>query len=384
MTSRRKISKLFFPHDNKPQHIKALDGLRGVAVLLVLMSHTSGANMFFHTALNFKNTGKIGVYLFFVLSAYLLDRQIAMAFMKNSASKKYWKNYFLRRFLRIYPLFVISLFLHGLFTFMGINTVINKWIDIQLHMILVKGESVFWSIPVEFKYYLISPFIIYICHQFLKWEKQKLFVFFLILTGFALAVQFVYPLSSPSTLRYFPIFIVGTFISVYEIIFRDEIQKNNNSLIINFGGVTAFLIIIITMPFLFFKLFGSKLDFLSAKFYLPYAIIWGIVLLSAKYGNGLIRKLLEFKFLRFIGVISFSMYLFHMLFIDYVRQVDIPQNLKIYLFFILTILFSCLTYLLIERPLSKIRWHSKNLNSKTYINRDLLNTNSVQSDKNNN
>lgn len=383
MTSRKKISALFFPHDDKRQHLKALDGLRGVAVLLVLLSHTSGANMFFHTALNFKNTGKIGVYLFFVLSAYLLDRQIAMAFMKNSASKKYWKNYFLRRFLRIYPLFVISLLLHGLFTFMGINTVIDKMIDIPLHMILVKGESVFWSIPVEFKYYLISPFIIYICQRFLKWEKQKLFVFFIILTGFALAVQFVHPLSSPSTLRYFPIFIVGTFISVYELIFSVEILKKSNLRIINFGGGTAFLIIIITMPFLFFKLFGSKLDFLSAKFYLPYAIIWGIVLLSAKYGNGLIRKLLESKFLRFIGVISFSLYLFHMLFIDYLIQVDMPQNLKIYLFFILSILFSCFTYLFIERPLSKIRLHSKDLNSKAYINRDLLTTNSVQSDRNN-
>lgn len=371
MVSRKNLSELFFPHDNKPQHLKALDGLRGIAVLLVLLSHTSGANMFFHTSLNFKNSGKIGVYLFFVLSAYLLDRQIAIAFMKNKSSKKYWKNYFLRRSLRIYPLFVMSLLLHGLFTLLGINTVIDKFIDVPLHMILAKGESVFWSIPVEFKYYFISPLIMYSCHRFLKWDKQKLFIFFITLTGFTFTIQLIHPLSSPSTLRYFPIFIVGTFISIYELIFRDEIKQFHNPRMINIGGVSAFLIILITIPFFFDKIFGFKFDFLSAMFYFPYAVIWGIVLLSAKYGNGLIRKLLESKFLRFIGVISFSLYLFHMLFIEYVRQLTIPQNLKIYLFFILTFLFSCLSYLIIERPLSKIRLHSRDLNSKIYKNKEL-------------
>ena len=108
------INKLFFPHDNKREHFKALDGLRGVAVLLVLLSHSSNANLFFHEFLNFQRIGKVGVYLFFVLSAYLLDRQIALAFMTKKSSKGYWKNYFLRRFLRIYPLFVVALILHGL------------------------------------------------------------------------------------------------------------------------------------------------------------------------------------------------------------------------------------------------------------------------------
>lgn len=37
MVSRKNLSKLFFSHDNKPQHLKALDGLRGIAVLLVLL-----------------------------------------------------------------------------------------------------------------------------------------------------------------------------------------------------------------------------------------------------------------------------------------------------------------------------------------------------------
>lgn len=124
----------------------------------MLLSHSGNAKIFLHESLDFHGIGKTGVYLFFVLSAYLLDRQIALALMTNSSNIYYWKNYFLRRFLRIYPLFFISLIIHWLFTVFGIKTVIDNLSDIPLHLLLLKGESVFWSIPVEFKYYFLSPF----------------------------------------------------------------------------------------------------------------------------------------------------------------------------------------------------------------------------------
>lgn len=212
------LNKLFFPHDNKPEHFKALDGLRGIAVLFVLLSHTSNANIFIHEYLNFSRIGKVGVYLFFVLSAYLLDRQIALTFMSGKSSKIYWFNYALRRFLRIYPLFVLALVLHGLLTLVGINTVIDKIWDIPLHMLLIKGESIFWSIPVEFKYYFISPLLMWFLHKFLMWNKQKLAITFIILIVSTILIQLIYGLPLVSTLRYFPIFLVGTLISVYEII----------------------------------------------------------------------------------------------------------------------------------------------------------------------
>lgn len=105
MAIREKFNKLFFPHDNKSDHFKALDGLRGVAVLFVVFSHAANVNIYFHEWINFQKVGKIGVYLFFVLSAYLLDRQIALSLINKRSSIKYWTNYFLRRFLRIYPLY---------------------------------------------------------------------------------------------------------------------------------------------------------------------------------------------------------------------------------------------------------------------------------------
>lgn len=55
-----------------PARLPALDGARGIAVLLVLFDHASDANMQIFTGADVNRAGKYGVYLFFVLSAFLV------------------------------------------------------------------------------------------------------------------------------------------------------------------------------------------------------------------------------------------------------------------------------------------------------------------------
>ena len=350
----------FLPHDKKKEHFKALDGLRGIAVIFVLLSHSSNQQNFFHEALNFERIGKVGVYLFFVLSAYLLDRQIALAFLFNKSSKSYWKNYALRRFLRIYPLYLVSLFIYTIVSVCGLSKnitnmpEIENMTDIISHMLLVRGDGVFWSIPVEFKYYFVSPFIIWICHKYLMWNKYKIIILLSSLIFGSIMIEAVYDLPIVSTIKFFPIFLVGTAISIFELkknkFFFLRINQKKLSLLGWFSIVT----ILITIPYYFENIFNRKINFHSSFFFFPYATLWGIILLATKYGIGLIRKMLETKVLRYIGTISFSMYLFHMLVLNFVIDFNINQSLKPYLFFLITIILSSLSYLLIERPLSKI------------------------------
>ena len=110
------IKEFFFPNDGKTEHFAALDGLRGFAVLLVLISHANLIGVYVPNILNYPQMGTCGVQLFFVLSAYLLDRQIANALLNQKADKRYWLNYTLRRFLRIYPMFFLSLLLYYFLT----------------------------------------------------------------------------------------------------------------------------------------------------------------------------------------------------------------------------------------------------------------------------
>ncbi len=354
---KEKIFSLFFPHDQKLAHFGALDGLRGVAVLIVLLSHTSNAGIYFHSFLNFQQIGKVGVYLFFVLSAYLLDRQIAIHLLSHKANRRYWLNYFLRRFLRIYPLFTIALIVHGLLTVLGVPTVIDHVIDIPLHLCLIRGENIFWSIPVEFKYYFISPLLMIFCHTVLRWNIRKVFFFFAGLICISISIEWISPLSRVSTLKYLPIFLTGTVLSIYELLKKELILNQRTARVLEITGILSVEIILLTIPYYFEHLFGVSLHIQSPSFYLFYAILWALVLIAAKYGVGYIKAFLSLRFLRFLGTISFSMYLFHMPILIFINSemLSLPQEMKIYVFFISTIICSSISYVLIERPLSMIR-----------------------------
>ncbi len=80
-----------------PYHIKHLDGLRGVAILLVLSRHfTSGTSLN-----NYFLLGWTGVDLFFVLSGFLITGIL----LDTKNKKGYYRIFIFRRMLRIFPLY---------------------------------------------------------------------------------------------------------------------------------------------------------------------------------------------------------------------------------------------------------------------------------------
>lgn len=97
-----------------PPVLPALDGLRGLAVLIVLASHLANAGLPVFPGLSLSGTGKSGVYLFFVLSAYLLTRLLLARPVREWRSLHPWIDYGLRRVLRIWPLYLVVLFVSAL------------------------------------------------------------------------------------------------------------------------------------------------------------------------------------------------------------------------------------------------------------------------------
>jgi len=148
--------------------IDALDGLRGLAVLMVFVSHASKNNMNLLPGLDLSGIGKSGVYLFFLLSSFLLTLPF-LAKGKAAFTLRPMANYFVRRFFRIYPLFAFYLLTCILGTWSvvrfqvatplgGIPFALN-WSEMLDHLLLQKGYSVTWSIPVEFRYYFVLPLV---------------------------------------------------------------------------------------------------------------------------------------------------------------------------------------------------------------------------------
>ena len=356
------IRKLIFPYDDKKEHFKALDGLRGLAVLLVILSHASIDKVYLFPGADFTGMGKPGVFLFFVLSAYLLDRQIIVGFVNGKANAKFWANYFTRRFMRIFPLYIIALLVfYGCYK-AGFATPIHDWATIGRHLTLQQGLGIFWSIAVEFKYYFISPLIMAFCNYVLKWDLTKVTIFLLVLMGISVYLQAKYKYDEVTLVRYLPVFLIGTLLSIYEVILEKKRDlKLFKSKWLEYAGLLCLLLIIISIPSVYARLFlneGQKYPLSDSLFYVPYAITWSVILMAVKYGNlNVLKRFFEITAIRFLGIVSFSAYLFHLLVLKIaeMHKLHIPIYFQAYVFLVFVCITSFLSYVLIERNLQKIR-----------------------------
>lgn len=131
--------------------IPVLNGVRGLAVLVVFVSHAS--NMYFGGAVAGWGGGQLGVMLFFVLSGFLM----AHLYINEVASPAAMCRFAMNRMARIYPMFVLVV----LFCFAGQRAgfasiyvyPIRTLREVMLHLGFVHGYDVLWTIGPEVIFY---------------------------------------------------------------------------------------------------------------------------------------------------------------------------------------------------------------------------------------
>ncbi|MFZ1263728.1 MAG: acyltransferase, partial [Chitinophagaceae bacterium] len=166
----------------------SLDGLRGVAILLVVFLHNFGfMNYFFF--------GWLGVDLFFVLSGFLITDIL----LKTLDKPNFLRNFYMRRILRIFPLFYLTLIIF-LLIIPNIKSIPldtqyytgNQfwfWTYLQNWLFVFKepyGDKILlhtWSLAVEEQFYLVWPVIILLIRK----PKTILIVALLILVFVVIA-----------------------------------------------------------------------------------------------------------------------------------------------------------------------------------------------------
>lgn len=130
--------------------IQQLTGLRGAAVLLVVLSHAADVGMAPHVLGG--GFGKIGVMIFFVLSAFLMTKLYL-----DRPFKKNWQGYVVARVGRVFPLYlllvVISIPATSLFT--PWRYAISGYGEIAQHLLFLKASNEMWAVPVEVQFYLV-------------------------------------------------------------------------------------------------------------------------------------------------------------------------------------------------------------------------------------
>ena len=147
-------------------HLASIDGLRGIAVLMVLAVHTSQrvgnvATGSFNSSIveQFINAGARGVQLFFLLSAFTLFRSSKIKFDREISPRR---NFYIRRAFRILPLWWL---VTALYTVLGNNDFAASLPSFLMYFGFIRyspGVDIFplgWSIFAEETFYLLLPLI---------------------------------------------------------------------------------------------------------------------------------------------------------------------------------------------------------------------------------
>jgi len=361
--------------------IPGLDGLRAIAILLVFATHS-----------DFLEIGWVGVQLFFVLSGFLITG--ILLDMKDSLPVgKYFTKFYGRRFLRIFPLYYFYLALmavvaYGLMSADFRRNYMQIFFDQVGYAVLYIYDFYyrvpwfqpsqfldhFWSLSVEEQFYIIWPLLLLL---FPQRNLKRLFIAFIISgTVFRILMYLVYV--SGSTLWVFrepfglviyswPLshldaFALGAYISRY------PIPRARQQLLL-----LALLIPLMGFITTYFST-GSIGPVSALGYSLPsevkYQFIWGHALLNYFFAlliycvvrENLFVRFLEMPWLRYLGKISYGMYVYHLpliwfaeRFLEERLQGEMTIWIRIAVSLFATILIASLSYYLLERPILNLK-----------------------------
>jgi peptidoglycan/LPS O-acetylase OafA/YrhL len=313
-------------------HILVINSLRGIAAFSVVLYHFICTTQdFVHTdwILETFDYGQRGVQLFFIISGIV----IPLSMIKSDYSLEHWKHFILKRFIRIEPPYLVAIAI-GIIYLTGRNFIPGTAAvdltpsirDVGLHLgYLVPFfedakwiNDVFWTLAVEFQYYLILSVLIPLLLSS-KWALRFLFYGIFIGAGFMGTNYEFFP-------HWAPYFLMGIVYILYRKNRIDKIEMLILELILI--GVNIYLLdwvdVLIAVSALSIIHFGSHLK-------------TGITL--------------------FLGKISYSLYLIHSLigaaFINFLsHQCEyFWQKLLVVLGGILMSVFSAwLLYRFVEKP----------------------------------
>lgn len=303
-----------------------LDGLRGVAVLLVLWYHVWEISWLPAPApwLQFlPETGFIGVHLFFFLSGFVITFPFVRALVRE-AKPPGWRHFAWRRFVKIVPSYVLSIALAYAIGYAqrqdstpALPAILTHLLFIHTWFLQTYGSinGVLWTLAVEVEFYLLFP-LIWWCFSRSPWLTGAAMIGCAIAWRYALAACCYHTLLttySENLPGYLDIFACGM-LAAWIYCRYAGIAKTRAvrfAPLLFAAGVVATLALLESLY--------------SYRMYDQWATVWQVgrrewfgvafaaVALGALWSPRLVALLLANRVLVFLGMISYNLYLYHQL-----------------------------------------------------------------------
>ncbi len=299
------------PEKRSRVHYPALDVLRGIAIILVILYH-------YFDFFSFVKFGWLGVDLFFVLSGFLITDIL----LHTSGTKNWIRNFYLRRALRIFPLYYLCLLLVLIVlpAFFSIKRDVLfyqahqfwLWMYFQnwLYIFKFPGNTSllnhFWSLAVEEQFYIVWPLAIFILKQ-----PKKLFFFIsgLLFLVISLRIVFFFTLTNHNFIFLFNTFAridglcIGSMLALLKSVNKDWLQHHLKPI-----GLTLFGLNILYL--LARKIFQIDMPYIPFLGYPSVALAFGLIVNYFTCKDNL-QLFFNNKILRLFGKISYGLYVFH-------------------------------------------------------------------------
>ncbi len=356
--------------------IEEIDGLRFIAIFPVVIQHLSERLIRFHPDSHFDESflssivlrGHIGVYIFFVISGFILALPFAKSALFNSKSVNL-KKYYYRRITRLEPPYIVVITL--LFFVLALKEKsFYSLLPHYLASIIYSHAFIFgiwtpinppaWTLEIEVQFYILAPLLsaLYFNIKSPMVRRVGLIIFLLvktiIITQFNIPVR-VY-LSLINSIEYF---LIGFLIADFYL--NKKLGTSSRYKLFDLIAIISFFTIMFTWSWnneLIYKLLF--LAFLFAMFYASF---------KSKYFKMFLRN----KWVSAIGGMCYTIYLIHLafaeLFVTITKNILITGNfmstllINLIVFLPLLFIISVAFFLLIEKPCMEPDWPSK---LKTY------------------
>ena len=334
-----------------------IDGLRAIAVCAVVFYHAQ-ITILDHQPFN---GGFIGVDIFFVISGYLITSIILKELIANGTFS--FRNFYERRIRRIIPALLFMMLASLPFAWMyllpmsfvdfsksilyslGFSSNLYFWYSGQLYGATSGWLKPFlhtWSLSVEEQFYILFPVVLLIIFKYLR-----KFLIHILLIGFVVSLGLAdWGSRNHPSFNFYVLptrcweLLAGSILAYFEITLGHRSKNKILNLILPSVGM---FLILHSVIFFNDKMFHPSFYTLS-----PITGVCLIIWFSHK--NEIITKIISTKFFVGIGLISYSLYLWHYPILTFARINElIYDNETNKLFFIfISLIFSLFSYYFIE------------------------------------
>jgi len=308
-----------------PMRYRALDGLRGTAALVV---------MFFHIHAIPQPAGLMGVMIFFMISGFLMG----VLYIDTSWSPKNVLEFLRRRFARVMPLYLFIVIVSYTSIILFNYPILYKIDKLRLfigHLLVVKGISALWTIPVEVQFYLLFP-LIWLSFWLLGWRLATFLVILLSIFGLC---SWVVPISW-DLIHLVHYFCFGIVVAIVV-----SQMTNRSNITWDFGFFCSVLAIVLVF-------IQNTISGYSA--YSAASATASIAVLFTCTQSKLAATILGGRIGHFFGEISYSIYLWHIPVMNFLLRTHFWSISDPWLFLVIypgiVIAVSWASYRIVEKP----------------------------------